>query len=70
MLSKKELFDKAADYDFDAIKEYLESGGDIEVYDGGGNSLLSALLEAYLTKYVSFSTAVLLSAAVKVTVNL
>lgn len=34
MLSKKELFDKAADYDFDAIKEYLESGGDIEVYDG------------------------------------
>ncbi len=47
MLSKKELFDKAADYDFDAIKEYLEGGGDIEVYDGGGNSLLSALLEAY-----------------------
>ena len=47
MLSKKELFDKAAEYDFDAIKEYLESDGDIAVYDGSGNSLLSALLEAY-----------------------
>ena len=47
MLSIKELFDKASAYDFDAVKDYLESGGDIEVYDGGGNSLLSALLEAY-----------------------
>lgn len=47
MLSKEELFDKADQYDFDTIREYLEGGGNIELYDGGGRSLLTALLDAY-----------------------
>ena len=47
MLTKEELFEKAFAYDFDAVKEYLEEGGSIEVYDGSGNSLLSALLDGY-----------------------
>lgn len=47
MLSKEELFDRANQYNFDAIREYLESGGNTEVYDGGGRSLLTALLDAY-----------------------
>ncbi len=47
MLSKKELFEKIADYDFRVIKDYLENGGDIEVYDRYGNSILSAFIESY-----------------------
>ena len=58
MLPKKELFDRANQYDFDAIREYLESGGNIEVYDGGGKSLLTALPSteyATMTSQVSVS---------------
>ena len=44
---RNEVFEKADSYQFEAVKEYLEQGGDIEVYDKDGNSLLSALLNAY-----------------------
>ena len=47
MLTKEEVLDKAGWYDFDAVREYLEQGGDPEVYDGDGQSLLSLLLQAY-----------------------
>ena len=47
MLTKEELFAKAAAYDFDAIRAYLESGGGIDIYDGYGKSLFAALLAGY-----------------------
>ena len=47
MLTKEQVLKKASAYDFAAVKEYIEQGGDIEVYDGDGRSLLSALLNAY-----------------------
>ena len=50
MLSGEEVLKKAGKYDFEAVKEYLEQGGDAEVFDRGGNSLLSALLRGYYTE--------------------
>ena len=50
MHSGEEALKKAHEYDFDVVREYLEQGGDPEVYDNWGNSLLSALLSGYYDK--------------------
>lgn len=47
MFTKEEIFMKAAEYDFDAVKEYLEQGGNPDIYDSTGGSLLTAILAAY-----------------------
>lgn len=47
MFTKEEIFRKAAAYDFDAVKEYLEQDGNPDIYDGSGRSLLTAVLAAY-----------------------
>ena len=47
MFTKEGIFRKAAAYDFDAVKEYLEQGGSPDIYDGSGRSLLTAVLAAY-----------------------
>ena len=50
MLSADAVFKEANNYDFDAVRDYLESGGEKDVYDVCGNSLLSALLSGYYTR--------------------
>lgn len=50
MLSKEDVLEKANGYDFEAVREYIEQGGNTEIYDGSGNSLLSALLAGYYWK--------------------
>ena len=47
MLTSEEVLKKASLYDFEAVKDYLEAGGNKEVYDGTGRSLLTNLLEGY-----------------------
>lgn len=54
MFTKEEVFRQAAAYDFDAVKEYLEQGGNPNIYDGSGSSLLTAILAAYY-KHVFYS---------------
>lgn len=46
LLKKDEVFEKANSYQFDCVKEYLEQGGNAEIYDEYGSSLLTALLDA------------------------
>lgn len=45
---EKSVFDFAAEYNFDAIKEYVGAGNPINVCDGDGNSLLTAFLAGYV----------------------
>lgn len=47
MLTSEEVFQKAFDYDFDAIKDYLEQGGNPEIFDEDGDGLLWAFLDGY-----------------------
>lgn len=47
LLKKNEVFEKADSYQFDFVQEYLEQGGNAEIYDEYGSSLLTALLDAY-----------------------
>lgn len=50
MLTGAEVLKKARKYDFPAVKEYLEHGGDTEVYNEAGMSILTAFLEGYYTQ--------------------
>ena len=47
MITKEEVLARASEYDFNAVKAYLEQGGTIDVYDGYGSSLLTSLLRGY-----------------------
>ena len=47
MISKEEVLNRALDYDFSAVKEYLDLGGSIDIYDGYGRGLLASLMCGY-----------------------
>lgn len=47
MYSAVEILRLAGEYHFDEVREYLEAGGNREVYDGYGNSLLSLIIKGY-----------------------
>ncbi len=47
MMTKEEVFEHAKEYDFDAVKEYLEEGGNPLVFNGAGASLIALLLCGY-----------------------
>ena len=44
---EKNIFELAAKYDFEAVKEWSENGNPINICDDGGNSLLTAFLDGY-----------------------
>lgn len=47
MMTKEEVFERAKEYDFDAVKTYLEQGGNPLIFDGAGSSLIALLLRGY-----------------------
>ena len=47
MMTKEEVFERAKEYDFDAVKTYLEQGGNPLIFDGAGSSLIALLLWGY-----------------------
>ena len=44
---QENIFEQAANYDFDAIKEYFESGHSINICDESGSSLFAAFIDGY-----------------------
>ena len=47
MMTREEVFERAKEYDFDAVKTYLEQGGNPLIFDGAGSSLIALLLWGY-----------------------
>ena len=47
MMTKEEVFERAKEYDFDAVKTYLEQGGNPLIFDEAGSSLIALLLWGY-----------------------
>ena len=47
MVLQNEVLSRAADYDFNTVRAYLEQGGTIDIYDRYGRGLLASLLRGY-----------------------
>ena len=43
----RDLFNRAFEYDFQAIVDYVKLGGDLNVINGDGESLFCVFLEGY-----------------------
>ena len=47
MLKEQTIFEAAANYDFAAIRAYVESGNDLNICDDRGHSLLTCFIDGY-----------------------
>lgn len=44
----RQIFERAKEYDFEAIKDYIEQGGEINICNEAGVSLFASFVEGYL----------------------
>lgn len=47
MPKEKNIFDAALDYDFEAVRRYVESGKDLNICNSQGYSLLTCFVIGY-----------------------